>query len=189
MAYTKVFSEFEVKKIGIKFEGETAFESADCVGSMEDTATVKTVSKKCRGVETKTRSRGTGAGEIALSIHMPYDMYVKMFGMEDDSLKDGVVAYGEDSLHPVFSITELVEDEDGNEKLKAYPNCTMKEAPKVSVKNGDEEVAEIECTISYSPDHYGKGMYEVVTADAKDQDMISKWMDAFTTELVRITSA
>ena len=119
-------SEFEVKKIGFKFEDESAYESVECIGSMEEEMSVKTVTKKCRGVVRKKRSRGTGEGTLKLTLHMPYDIYVKAFGMKLDSLKEGVYAYGEKSVHKNFALVAEVFDEDGNEKLKAYPNGAMK---------------------------------------------------------------
>ncbi len=187
MTYTKVFSEFEVTQIGFKFNEESAYESCECVGSAEDAAEAKTVVKKCRGVEVKTRTRGTGKGEIKLSLHIPYNIYVKMLGMEDENLKDGVVAYGDDSRHAVFSMVAKVEDEDGNVKYKAYPNCIIKEAPSNSTENGAEEIAELEVTISYMPDEHGKGRYEAIESVLTDET-VKKWMTAFTPELVRIQS-
>ena len=57
MAWTG--SEFEIDKLGIKFEGEDAYSVMECIGSLEEEMAVKTVTKKCRGVVKKKRSKGT----------------------------------------------------------------------------------------------------------------------------------
>ena len=54
------------------------------------------------------------------------------------------MAYGKNSLHPTFTITADVYDEDDVRKLKAYPMCTMSTGPARKVENGADEVAEVE---------------------------------------------
>jgi hypothetical protein len=186
MAWTG--SEFEVKKIGFKFDGEDAYESVECIGSMEEDMAVKTITKKCRGVVRKKRSKGTGEGTVKLSLHIPYAIYVKAFGMDLDSLKDGVYAYGENSRHKVFSMVALVEDEDGNEKLKAYPNGVMNTGVVRKVENGAEEVAELEMEVGVMPDEFGNGLYETLVAEG-DEETANEWLTAFEPEMVQVTSA
>lgn len=181
-------SEFEVKKIGFEFEGEEAYQTAECIGSMEENMAVKTITKKCRGVVRKKRSKGTGEGTVKLSLHIPYAIYTKAFGMDLDSLKDGVYAYGENSRHKVFSMVAHVEDEDGNEKMKAYPNCVMSTGVVRKVENGAEEVAELEMEVGVMPDEYGNGLYETVVA-ADDEETVEEWMTAFDPAMVQVTSA
>lgn len=181
-------SEFEIDKLGIKFEGEDAYSVMECIGSLEEEMTVKTVTKKCRGVVKKKRSKGTGEGTLKLSAHIPYDMYVKAFGMDLDSLKDGVYAYGQNSVHKAFSATGHVVDEDGNEKLKAYPNCAITSGVARKIENGAEEVAELELEIGVMPDDSGNGLYEA-PSEGLDETTANSWMTAFTPELVQVASA
>lgn len=181
-------SEFEVKKIGFKFEDETEYKAVECIGSLEEDMAVKTITKKCRGVVRKKRSRGTGEGTLKLTLHMPYDIYVKAFGMELDSLKEGVYAYGQNSVHKNFALVAEVNDEDGNEKLKAYPNGVMNTGVVRKIENGAEEVAELEMEVGVMPDQYGNGMYETL-ADVVDESVATSWMTAFTPELVQVESA
>lgn len=181
-------SEFEVKKIGIKFEGTEAYKNVECIGSMEEDMAVKTITKKCRGVVRKKRSKGTGEGTLKLSLHIPHDLYVEAFGMNLDSLKDGVYAYGENSRHKVFSLVALVEDEDGNEKLKAYPNGVMNTGVVRKVENGAEEVAELEMEVGVMPDEFGNGLYETLVTEG-DEDAVTEWMTSFTPAMVQVTSA
>ena len=181
-------SEFEVKKIGFKFEDESAYEAVECIGSMEEEMAVKTITKKCRGVVKKKRSKGTGEGTLKLSLHIPYAMYVKAFGMELPSLKKGVYAYGQNSIHKNFAMVAEVEDEDGNEKLKAYPNSTMNTFAGRKIENGAEEVAELELEIGVMPDDYGNGLYETLVDDV-DETVAEAWMTSFSPDLVQVESA
>lgn len=185
----KVFSEAEVRKIGIKIGEAAKADINECVGTWEEELEVKTVVKKCRGVVSKSRTKGTGNGTIKASMHMAQDLFAEMYGMKQEGLKDGVIAYGTKSLHPVFCVTSLVLDEDDNEKLKAYPNCTIQTALTRKVENGAEEIAEIELELAITPDEEGNGMYEAVVTDLTDEDLKTKWLELFTPELVKLEMA
>lgn len=182
-------SEFEVDQMGMKFEGGEAYESVNCLGSVEEEMTVKTVTKSCRGVVAKKRSKGTGEGTLKISAHIPYAVYVSAFGMELDSLIKGVKAYGRNSVHKPFALVMHTLDEDGNEKLKAYPNCVITTGVARKVENGAEEVAELELEIGVMPDDHGNGLYEAVVADLTDETVKTTWMTAFTPALVQVASA
>lgn len=186
MAWTG--SEFELDQIGIKFADSENYQTMECIGSLEEEMTVKTVTKSCRGVVKKKRSKGTGEGTLKLTAHIPYAIYNEAFGMVLDSLKEGVVAYGQNSIHKVFSLVGHVIDEDNNEKLKAYPNCTITTGVVRKIENGAEEVAELEWEIGVMPDEYGNGMYEALV-ESVDETISESWMIAFTPELVQVASA
>lgn len=179
-----VFSEYELRKMGIKFKPGAEYISADCVGSCEEELESKVITKKCRGVVAKTKVKGTGNGTLSVSLHMPYEIYEKAYGMELDSLIEGVRAYGQNSVHEEFAIVQDVFDEDGNEKFKAYPNCIIQSGISRKIENGAEEVAEVELEISVMPDEYGNGMYEAL-ASTLAKDAASKWMTAFEPSLVQ----
>ena len=185
----KVFSEYELLEIGIKFVEDEAFTSIQCIGSGEDTADVKVIKKMCRGVVKKKRVKATGTGVVKMSMHCPWDVFTKMFGMKDEKLIDGVYAYGENSRHEVFCMVQKVEDEDGNIKFKAYPNCIIETGKATKVENGAEEVAEIEIEVAYSPDDYGNGSYEALVDEMTEDALKTTWMTAFKPELVRVTNA
>ena len=181
-------SEFEVRKIGFKFDGETTYRAVECIGSLEEDMAVKTITKKCRGVIRKKRSRGTGEGTLKLTLHMPYDIYTTAFGMKLDSLKEGVYAYGQNSVHKTFAMVADVYDEDDNEKLKAYPNGVVNTGVVRKIENGAEEVAELELEVGLMPDEYGNGMYETIVAE-DDEETATEWLTAFDPEMVQVTSA
>lgn len=180
-----VFSEYEVRKLGIRIGEDTTHTIVECVGSAEEEMEALVVQKKCRGVVRKRAARGTGAGTLTISVHIPYSVYIGAYGMEGiPGLKEGVNAYGENSRHPNMSITELVQDEDGVEKYKAYPNCIMTNGRSGSVENGAEEVAEVELEITVMPDEYGNGLYEALVADL-DAEAAANWLENFTPALVQ----
>ena len=181
-----VFSEYEVKNTAIKFSGEEgAAVRVGCVGTLEETLNAKTITKSCEGVVVKTAVKGNGTGELKLTLHMVYDLYLKSYGMYSDDLKDGVFAYGRNSRHQPMCITMEVLDEDGNKKLRAYPNCIITGGDARKIENGAEEVAEMEITISIMPDEHGNGMYEALVTDTLDATVKSKWLSEFSYEIVR----
>ncbi len=189
MSASNVFSEYELRRMGIKFPNDSEYQSADCVGSCEEELETRMVTKKCRGMVAKIRVKGSGNGTLNITMHVPKNIYDEMYGMKMDGLIEGVRAYGQNSTHPEFGITQEVFDEDGNVKFKAYPRCIMKSGVKRKIENGTEEVAEMELEVSVMPDDMGNGMYEALDSDLKDETAKSNWMTAFTPDMVKAKSA
>ena len=180
-----VFSEFEVQEQHIKVAGQDTYVDMNCVGSSEEELEVKVITKNCRGVKAKEKVKGTGAGALTESLHVPYEVYNMIYDMiHEDDLLEGVVGYGQKSTHPEFSLTQKVLDEDGVVKLKAYPRCILESGPHRPVENGAEEVPELELTISLLPDDYGYCMYEALVS-AVDSTVATNWLTAFTPAMVR----
>lgn len=184
---TTVFSEYELREMGFKVGEATEHKAASCVGTCEVEMECKNVTKSCRGTVVKNIPRGTGAGTMTVSMHIPYDIYMEAYGTDVDGLIEGVSAYGRNSRHKVLSITQHVFDEDGVEKYKAYPNCIITTAKKSSIENGAEEVAEVELEITIMPDEYGNGEYEAIASEL-ETSIAGKWMTEFTPAMVRVAS-
>ena len=91
-------------------------------------------------------------------------------------------------MHPVFCMTALVTDEDGNKKLKAWPKCVISSGPKPNIENGADEVAEVEFEIAVSPDDDGFGVYEAIESDLKDETVKTTWLESFTPDMVKLTA-
>lgn len=182
MEAATVFSEYELRKMAIRFDNESTAVEASCVGSCSEELDVRKVTKKCRGITVKTRVKGSGTGKLTISMHVPKDVYDGMFGMKLDGLIDGVRAYGQSSTHPEFCITQEVYDEDGNKKFKAYPRCIMESGVSRSIENGTEEVKEVDLDISIMPDEHGMGMYEVLDSELKEETVRTNWMSKFDPE-------
>ena len=173
--------------MSIKADGDSAYEAANCVGSIEEELEVKIVTKNCRGTVLKQRTRGAGNGTLTTSLHVPYVIYNKLYDMNRADLASGVKAYGTPSVHKEFSLVLHVKDEDGAEKYKAYPKCIMTSGPNRSIENGADEVAELEIEIGVMPDDYGYCVYEALAVDLSES-IKNAWMTGFTPELVRGTS-
>lgn len=184
MSLGSVFSNYEVKKLGVKLNSENATQTvAECVGSFEDECEVRIVTKNCRGVVTKERVFGTGTGTITTALHVPISMHEALYALNRPELKTGVMAYGTPNAHPEFQIVALVVDEDGNEKYLAYPKCIMETGPDMNVENGADEIEEDEITIKFMPDTLGFGKYEAY-ADNLSADVKAAWFENFSTDLV-----
>lgn len=182
---TKTFSEYEVDEVGFIFGVDDKI-SETCIGSLAEEMEAKTTTKKCRGIVTKSVTRGTGTGTITLSLHVKAYVANKVAGMYVDGLKDGITAYGENSIHPEFALTAHVQDEDQNEKYKAYPKCVLEKKPSVTVENGAEEIAELEMTLKVMPDDYRNGVYECFKEDLPSG--ITNWMTDFTSEAMQASA-
>lgn len=178
-----VFSEYLVKKTSVKFANETEYNTMDCVGTNEEELNTKVVTKKCRGVVAKTRVIPTGDGTLKLSLHVPYDVFCKAWNLSDANMKQGVYKYGQDSHHPEFTLVQLVEDEDGNQKYKAYPRCIIQTGITRKVENGAEEVALSDIEISIMPDENGNALYEGL-AENMSSDLQNAWLTSFSVDLV-----
>ena len=185
---TGVYSKFELRELGIKTAGSEAYKSASCVGSAEEEMETKIVTKSCRGVVAKKTVRGTGNGKVSLSMHIPYDIYVDMFGMELETLAEGVKAYGRNSVHKPFSMTEHVFNEDGDDMYRAYPSCIIENGIATKIQNGAEEVAEVELEVSVMPDEYGNGVYEALASELSEE-IKTTWMSAFVPSMVQVDQA
>lgn len=183
-----VFSEYELREMGIKTAGSETYEVADCVGSCEEELDTRIISKKCRGITVKKVVKGAGTGKLKLSMHMPYEVYTDVYGMNLDNLIDGVKGYGTNSVHKEFAVTQKVLDEDGNVKYKAYPKCVIETGVARKIENGAEEVAEIELDVSLTQDENGQCMYEALETELTGT-LKTTWMTAFTPELVKKTEA
>lgn len=185
----RVFSDFEIDELGIKFKGKENYQLIKCIGSLEEEMDARVITKKCRGVVRKKKVRGTGTGKYKITAHIPWSIYTEFYGMTLDALIEGVRAYGENSVHGEFSSVAHVKDEDGVEKLKAYPNCVIETGVVRKIENGAEEVAELELEVSVMPDEHGNGLYEALVDELTDEEVKTKWLTAFTPELVQVAEA
>lgn len=180
-----VYSEFECQDQRIKFKGEDSASALSCVGTVKENAEVRSAFKKCRGVETKRKTKIIGMA-VEETVHVPHDVYTKLFSMTDSDLKEGVIAYNSNNSFKTFCLTLKVLDEDDVIKYKAYPNCVLSEVPERAIDNSAEEVAELTLKIQCMRDEYGMFEYEAIE-DELAADIKSAWMENFTPELVHNT--
>lgn len=186
--YEKNFAEYKVTNLSSKFDEDESATKMGCVGTLELEMNVKTVTKSCEGVVVKSRTKGDGTGTITLTMHCKYSDYIKMHGMDLDNLKEGVYAYGQNSKHKEFCLTAEAYDEDDVKKYLAFPKVIATSGVKKSVENGAEEVAQIELELTVQPDDYGNGYYEALDSELTDNELKTKWINNFTSDLVQVSS-
>ncbi len=184
-----IYSRFEIKKSKIKVANDTKVYSLNCVGKLDTELNMKTITKSCAGVVKKKRNRGAGDGTATLSLHIPYELYRKIYGMDVEGLIDGVSAYGSASVHKEFSFTGVVLDEDGVELLIALPICMASSGPKQSIENGAEEVVEVEIEMDLMPDEFDFCEYEIPSAELPESITEEKWLTEFTPSMLQAPKA
>ncbi len=173
-----VYSEFECDSQNIKFNGDTAEVSPmNCVGTVKSTSKVRTITKPCKGVIIKRRTKVISMG-LEETVHCPYDVYLKMNAMQDDDLVEGVSAVSSTAKLPEFALTQKILDEDDAVKYKFYPKCTLLEIPEGNIDNSAEEVAEITLKINCAADDYGKFCYEALESELSEEKKLA-WMTSF----------
>lgn len=185
MAYSsaEVYSPYEVDQLAIKVGDDDSYTRDDCVGSLTVERETKTVSKKCRGVVKKKKTKPTGNGTITLKIHIKLALYRKMNNMINEGLQPGVYAFDNMASMPEFALTARVKDEDDNILFLGFPRCKIEEINSTEIENGAEEVAEVEMSISYMPDDYNKGEYQALEVELTgDVLTAANWMTEFSSE-------
>ena len=185
-----VYSPYEVDQFAIKVAGDDGYTRDDCVGTMTVERETKTVTKSCRGVTVKRKTRPTGNGTVTVSMHIRRDLYRRINGMTNEGLQPGVYAFDNTVSMPEVSIAARIKDEDDNILYMGCPRAKVEEINTLNIENGAEEVAEIEMKLSYMPDSYGKGEYEAL-ADELTGDVLnpSNWMTNFSSELAQLAES
>ena len=183
--YDQNFAEYKVTNLTSKFGEDTTATKMGCTGTMELEMNVKTVTKSCEGVVVKSRTKGDGTGTLTLTMHCKHSELVKMRGMELDTLKEGVYAYGRNSAHKEFCLTAEVYDEDDVKKLIAFPRVIATNGIVSSIENGAEEVAQVEIQLTVQPDDFGNGYYEAIESQLTDETIKTSWLENFTPALVQ----
>lgn len=178
-----VYSYFEADQLAIKVAGDQDYTRDDCIGSIEVERETKTVTKSCRGVVKKRKTKPTGNGTITLKMHIKLALYRKLNAMTNEGLQPGVYAFDNTVSMPEASLTARVKDEDDNIMFLGYPRCKVEEIGNLSIENGAEEVAEVEMKLSYMPDDYNKGEYQALADELTGSALTAaNWMTSFSSE-------
>lgn len=183
----EVYSYFECDQLAIKVAGDESYTRDDCVGSLNVERETKTVTKKCRGVVKKRKTKPTGNGTIELKLHIKLALYRRINAMTNEGLQPGVYAFDNTQSMPELALTARVKDEDDNIMFLGYPRCKVEEINKLEIENGAEEVAEVEMKLSYMPDDYNKGEYQALEVDLTGDVLTpSNWMTTFSSETAQL---
>lgn len=189
MTSAEVYSYFECDQLAIKVAGDNDYTRDDCVGSIEVERETKTVTKRCRGVVKKKKTKPTGNGTITLKLHIKLGLHRKLTAMTNEGLQPGVYAWDNTVSMPEASITARVKDEDDNVMFLAYPRTKVEELNTLSIENGAEEVAEVEIKLSYMPDDFNKGEYQALEDELTGNVLTPEnWMTTFSSQTAQLTS-
>ena len=183
---SEVYSPYEVDQLAIKVAGDESYTRDDCVGKLTVERETKTVTKSCRGVVKKRKTKATGNGTVTLSMHVKLELYRKINGMTNSGLQPGVYAFDNTVAMPEVSILARVKDEDDNIMYKAFPRCKVEEINTMEIENGSEEVKEVEMKLSFMPDDYNKGEYEALAEELTGSVLnADNWMVSFSSALAQ----
>lgn len=183
----EVYSYFECDQLAIKVDGDNAYTRDDCIGSLEVERETKTVTKRCRGVIKKRKTKPTGNGTITLKMHVKLALYRRLYAMTNEGLQPGVYAFDNTVAMPEASIAARVKDEDDNIMYLGFPRVKVEEINTLSIENGAEEVAEVEMKLSYMPDDFNKGEYQALADELTGEVLTGDtWMTSFSSEIARV---
>ena len=191
MAYTigDVYSPYECDQLAIKVDGDSTYTRDDCIGTLTVERETKTITKSCRGVVKKRKTKPTGNGTITLKMHIKLNLYRKLHAMTNTGLQAGVYAFDNTTAMPEFSLTARVKDEDDVVMYKGFPRCKIEEINSLEIENGAEEVAEVELKASYMPDDYNKGEYEAIADELTGGVLTAEnWMTDFSSALAQAST-
>ena len=121
----EVYSYFECDQLAMKVAGDEAYTRDDCIGSLNVERETKTVTKSCRGVVKKRKTKPTGNGTIELKLHMKLALYRRINAMNIEGLQPGVYAFDNTQSMPELALTARVKDEDDNIMFLGYPRCKV----------------------------------------------------------------
>ena len=187
MKQVEEFDDYKIIEGSIQFANETAI-GFGCIGTLDGTANVEEVVKKCEGVVVKKIKRVTDM-TVALTGHAKIPASRKIMGLSNEGLKTGVYAYGTDTFSNSFVFAAKVLDMDGNIKYIAFSNLENVKGLSVKVNNDTTEIEMKDFEFSALADSNKKFYYEAYESelDESDTTLKEKWLTNFTPELVRQT--
>lgn len=185
MATTQVeeFEDYKIQEGSIQFEGESAI-SFGCIGTLDGTATIEEVIKKCEGAVIKKLRRTTDLA-VTLTGHAKIPTSRKIMGLSNEGLKTGVYAYGVDSFSKPFVFAAKIIDMEGNVKYVAFSNLTDTKGLFINVNNETTEIEMKEFSFSALADENKKFYYEAYESELEDDTVKNTWLTNFTPALVK----
>lgn len=162
------FSLYKITNGHILFDGEEQAKKLGCTGELEVESEIKKVTKVCEGVPVQEAPRVTKM-KLKFVGHVEKNVLVDIFGLNSDKLKTGVRGYGELSKGKKCTLTwDAYDLFETDTLLLAYPNVTIADGLKYKIKNGEDEVAEIDIEFTALKDEYGYIYYEAFGSEATE---------------------
>ncbi len=180
------FENYKILESSIQFKNKSAI-AFGCIGTMDATANVEEVVKKCEGKVVKKTKRVTDM-TVAITAHTRVPVQRDLAGLSNEGLKEGVYAYGTDTFSNPFVYTAKVLDMEGNVKYIAFPNMENVKGLAIKVNNDVTEIEMDDMEFSALADSNNKFYYEAYESELKDANVKEKWLTNFTPDLVKETA-
>lgn len=181
------FEDYKIIEGTITINDELAT-SFGCIGTLEGSSDIATVEKKCEGAVVKTVKK-VNKVDVTLTGH-PYTAVLRnVAGMTNEGLKEGVYGYGANIKAKKIVFTAKVEDMEGNIKYIAFPNMDDVSGLTISINNDVTEIEMKNFEFSALKDENGMFYYEALEDEITDETVKTKWLTAFTPELVKETGS
>lgn len=181
------FEDYKIIEGTITINDELAT-SFGCIGTLEGSSDIATVEKKCEGAVVKTVKK-VNKVDVTLTGH-PYTAVLRnVAGMTNEGLKEGIYGYGSNIKAKKIIFTAKVEDMEGNIKYIAFPNMDDVSGLTISINNDVTEIEMKNFEFSALKDENGMFYYEALEDEITDETVKTKWLTAFTPELVKETGS
>lgn len=181
------FEDYKIIEGTITINDELAT-SFGCIGTLEGSSDIATVEKKCEGAVVKTVKK-VNKVDVTLTGH-PYTAVLRnVAGMTNEGLKEGIYGYGANIKAKKIIFTAKVEDMEGNIKYIAFPNMDDVSGLTISINNDVTEIEMKNFEFSALKDENGMFYYEALEDEITDEQVKTKWLTAFTPELVKETGS
>jgi hypothetical protein len=178
------FSIYKVTNANMLFEGDLAAKKFGDTGELEVSAKTKEINKVAEGIIVDTKS---AIEEMTLKYvgHITREMLRDVFGISTEGLKSGVYSYGANSKGKKGTLTFDEYDLWETDTLMiAYPVVTIASGLELKIKNGEDEVAEIELEFKVLPDKHKNYHYEAFKSEL-DETLVNEWHTKFDQEKIR----
>lgn len=181
------FEDYKIIEGTITINDELAT-SFGCIGTLDGSSDIATVEKRCEGAVVKTVKK-VNKVDVTLTGH-PYTAVLRnVAGMTNEGLKEGIYGYGANIKAKKIIFTAKVEDMEGNIKYIAFPNMDDVSGLTISINNDVTEIEMKNFEFSALKDENGMFYYEALEDEITDETVKTKWLTAFTPELVKETGS
>lgn len=181
------FEDYKIIEGTITINDELAT-SFGCIGTLEGSSDIATVEKKCEGAVVKTVKK-VNKVDVTLTGHPYVAVLRNVAGMTNEGLKEGIYGYGSNIKAKKIVFTAKVEDMEGNIKYIAFPNMDDVSGLTISINNDVTEIEMKNFEFSALKDENGMFYYEALEDEITDEQVKTKWLTAFTPELVKETGS
>lgn len=181
------FEDYKIIEGTITINDELAT-SFGCIGTLEGSSDIATVEKKCEGAVVKTVKK-VNKVDVTLTGHPYVAVLRNVAGMTNEGLKEGIYGYGSNIKAKKIIFTAKVEDMEGNIKYIAFPNMDDVSGLTISINNDVTEIEMKNFEFSALKDENGMFYYEALEDEITDETVKTKWLTAFTPELVKETGS